>query len=111
MKRPGFSKEEPKSLYRRDSPWISRYQIQNSFQLDITYISHVKTLHGFIYYIIQRIVIRIFEYKPLGLKGNQAEKAEAVASLVGILHLLISSPQVARSVAWAVLNFFFCRLG
>ena len=32
VKQPGFSKEEPESLYRRDSPWISSYHIQNSFQ-------------------------------------------------------------------------------
>ena len=110
LKRTGFPKGEPDSLYRRDSPWISSYHIQNSFQLDITAISHVKSLHGFIYYIIQRIVIRVSEYKPLGLKGNQ-QKAEEVASLLGKLHLLGSSPQVARSVARAVLNFILRRLG
>jgi hypothetical protein len=32
VKRPGFSNEEPESLYHRDSPWISSYHIQNSFQ-------------------------------------------------------------------------------
>ena len=36
MKRTGFPKGEPDSLYRRDSPWISSYHIQNSFQLHIT---------------------------------------------------------------------------
>ena len=33
VKRPGFSNEEPESLYRCDSPWISSYHIQNSFQV------------------------------------------------------------------------------
>ena len=33
LKRPGFSKEEPESLYRRDSPCISSYYIQSSFQI------------------------------------------------------------------------------
>ena len=33
-------------------------------------------------YIIQRIVIRVFEYKPLGLNGNN-QKAETVANLLG----------------------------
>ena len=32
VKRPGFPEGEPESLYRRDSPWISSYHIQNSFQ-------------------------------------------------------------------------------
>ena len=32
LKRTGFPKGQPDSLYRRDSPWISRYHIQNSFQ-------------------------------------------------------------------------------
>ena len=68
MKRPGFPKGEPESLYRRDSPWISSYHIQNSFQLDIIDIQHQKLLHEFIYYITQRVVVRKSEYKPLGLK-------------------------------------------
>ena len=40
------------------------------------------TSHGFIYYIIQRIVIRISEYKPLWLKENK-QKAETISSLLG----------------------------
>ena len=32
VKRPGFPEGEPESLYRRGSPWISSYHIQNSFQ-------------------------------------------------------------------------------
>ena len=31
LKRAGFQKREPDSLYRRGSPWISSYHIQNSF--------------------------------------------------------------------------------
>ena len=31
LKRPGFPKGEPESLYHRNSPWISSYHIQNSF--------------------------------------------------------------------------------
>ena len=32
--------------------------------------SSIKSLHGFIYYIISRIVVRMSKYKPLGLKGT-----------------------------------------
>ena len=53
------------------------------------------TSHGFIYYTIQMIVIRVSEYKPLGLKENK-QKAETVSSLLGRLHLHESSPQAAR---------------
>ena len=70
------------------------------------------TLHGFIYYIIRRIVIRISEYKPLGLKENK-QKAEMISSLLGnsiFSNLLDASPQAAQSVVQAILNFFFvCR--
>ena len=48
MKQTGFPKGEPEPLYRRNSPWISSYHIQNSFQLHITaivlYRSHYKGL-------------------------------------------------------------------
>ena len=64
------------------------------------------TSHGFIYYIIQRIVIRISEYKPLGLKENK-QKAETISSLLGKLYLHESSPQAAWSVARAILHIFF----
>ena len=47
--------------YRTHFNWISQ-----------TYLTF-KILHGFIYYIIRRIAIRIFEYKPLGLKENKQE--------------------------------------
>ena len=94
MKRPGFPKGEPESLYRHDSPWISSYHIQNSFQLDITDIQHLKSLHGFNYYITQRVVVRKSEYKPLGLKESK-QKSEAIAILLGILRLDVSSPQAA----------------
>ena len=59
------------------------------------------TSHGFIYYITQRIVIRISEYKPLGLKENK-QKAETISSLLAnfvFMNLLDPSPQAARSVA------------
>jgi hypothetical protein len=36
LKQPRFSRGEPKSLYHRDSLWISSYHIHNSFQLDAT---------------------------------------------------------------------------
>jgi len=42
--------------------------------------SLINALHGIIYYIISRIMIRVFEYKPLGLKGNN-QKVEAVDKL------------------------------
>ena len=71
VKRPGFPNGEPESLYRHDSPWISSYHIQNSFQLDITDIQRWKSLHGFNYYITGRVVVRKSEYKPLGLTGNK----------------------------------------
>jgi len=105
LKRPGFPEEEPKSLYHRDSSWISSSHIENLFQLDITDIQHWKSLHGFNNYIIQRIVIRNSEYKPLGLKTNKQE-SEAVASLLGILRLDVSTPQEKKSsVAQTVLSF------
>jgi len=44
MKQTGFPKGEPDPLYRRDSPWISSYHIQNSFQLNITDITHVYNI-------------------------------------------------------------------
>ena len=67
------------------------------------------TSHVFIYYIIQRIVIQISEYKPLGLKENKL-KAETISSLLGKLDLHKFSPQATRSVARAILHiFFFCR--
>ena len=40
LKRLGFPEEEPKSLYHRDSSWISSSHIENLFQLDITDIQH-----------------------------------------------------------------------
>ena len=53
------------------------------------------TSHEFNYYIIRRIVLRISEYKPLGLKENK-QKEETISSLLGRLHLHESSPQAAR---------------
>ena len=44
------------------------------------------------------------EYKPLGLKESK-QKSEAVANLLGILRLDVSSSQAARSVARIVLSF------
>ena len=44
LKQTGFPKGQLDSLYRRDSPWISSYHIQNSFQLNITDISHVYNI-------------------------------------------------------------------
>ena len=32
LKRPGFSNEEPESLYRCDSPWINSYHIKTHFR-------------------------------------------------------------------------------
>ena len=76
-----------------------------------TYLTFT-TSQGFIYYIIQRIVIRISEYKPLGLKENK-QKAETISNLLGnfiFSNLLDPSPQAARSVARAILNsFHICR--
>ena len=44
VKQTGFPRGEPDSLYRRDSPWISSYHIQNSFQSKIIDISHVYNI-------------------------------------------------------------------
>ena len=70
------------------------------------------TSYGFIYYITQRIVLRISEYKPLGIKENE-QKAKMISNLLGnsiFSNLLDPSPQAARSVARAIFNFFFiCR--
>ena len=66
LKRPGFLEGEPESLYHRDSTWISSYHIQNSFQLDITDIQWWKPLHGFNYYITQRVVVWNQSTSPLG---------------------------------------------
>jgi hypothetical protein len=44
MKQTGFPKGEPDTLYHRDSPWISSYHIHNSFQLNITDITHIYNI-------------------------------------------------------------------
>ena len=44
VKQTGFPKDEPVSLYCRDSPWISSYHIQNSFQSNTTDITHVYNI-------------------------------------------------------------------
>ena len=44
VKQTGFPKDKPDSLYRRDSPWISSYHIQNSFQSNITDITHIYNI-------------------------------------------------------------------
>ena len=44
VKQTGFPKGKPDSLYRRDSPWISSYHIQISFQLSVTDISRVYNI-------------------------------------------------------------------
>ena len=49
-------------------------------------------------------MVRKSEYKPLGLKESK-QKSEAVAILLGILCLDVSSPQTARSVARTILSF------
>ena len=52
VKRTGFPKGEPDSLYHRDSYWINSYHIQNSFQLHIiavffdNFITRVYLLHN-----------------------------------------------------------------
>ena len=76
-----------------------------------TYLTFT-TSHGFIYYIIQRIVLRISEYKPLGLKENK-QKAETISNLLGnfiFSNLLDPPPQTARSVARVILHIVvLCR--
>ena len=98
VKQTRFPKGEPDSLYHRDSPWISSYHIQNPFQSNITDITHVTTSHGFIYYIIRRIVIRISEYKPLGLKENK-QKAEMISNFLGnfIFRIISTGSSECRS--------------
>ena len=49
-------------------------------------------------------MVRKSEYKSLGIKENK-QKSGAVANLLGILRLDVSSPQAARSVARIVLSF------
>ena len=49
-------------------------------------------------------MVRKSEYKPLVLKENK-QISEAIAKLLGILRLDVSSPQAARSVARTVLSF------
>ena len=44
VKQTEFPKGEPDSLYRRDSPWISSYHMQNPFQSNITDITHVYNI-------------------------------------------------------------------
>jgi len=73
MKRTGLSNGQPDSLYRRDSPWISSYHIQNSFQLHITVILRDKTQQKFNYYIIQRIVVRNHLVQAHWAKREQPE--------------------------------------
>ena len=53
MKRTGFPYGQPDSLYHRDSPWISRYHIQNTSQEVIIVILSIHCIQGFNYYIIQ----------------------------------------------------------
>ena len=53
MKRTGFPYRQPDSLYHRDSPWISRYHIQNTSQEVIIVILSIHCIQGFNYYIIQ----------------------------------------------------------
>jgi len=56
------------------------------------------------------IILRISEYKSLGLKEIK-QKVEVISSLLGKLHLHESSPQAARSVARAIPHIFFlCHL-
>ena len=105
LKLTGFPKGEPDSLCCRDSPWISSYHIQIPFHLNITDITHVYKI-TWVYYIIRRIILRIPEYKPLGLKENK-QKAETISSLLGKLLLHEFSPQAARWVARAFLHIFF----
>ena len=80
--------------YRTHFNWISQ-----------TWLTFT-TSHVFIYYIIQRIVIRISEYKPLGLKRKQTESGNNNYSS-GQLHLHESSPQEARWVARDIPHIFF----
>ena len=73
MKRTGLSNGQPDTLYRRDSPWISSYHIQNSFQLHIIVTLHDKIQQMFNYYIIQRIVVRNHLVQAHWAKREQPE--------------------------------------
>ena len=110
LKRTGFPKGEPDSLYRHDSPWISSYHIQNPFHLNITDITHVYNI-TWVYLLHNPKDCNTNQYKPLGLKENN-QKAETISSLLGKRHLHESSPQAARSVARAILllPWSSCRL-
>ena len=90
LKQTGFPKGEPDPLYRRDSPWISSYHIQNSFQLNITDITHVYNITWVYLLHNQKDCNTNSEYKPLGLKENK-QKAETISSLLGKLRLHESS--------------------
>ena len=100
MKRPGFSNEEPESLYHCDSPWISSYHIQNSFQAVNQFIlTYNRFKHGFNYYKIRRICSTDL------LQAHWAkwikQKTEAVAGLQAILLLELQLHRQHLSVARA----------
>ena len=80
LKWTGFPKGQPDSLYHRDSPWISRYHIQNLFQ-SVNIVIPAITEHWWVLIITAfGITILISEYKPAGLIAMQTE-SETVAKL------------------------------
>ena len=95
LKRTGFPKGEPDSLYRHNSPCISSYHIQNSIQLHISSI------------LIDKVITRVYLlYNPKDCdtsdwvqdpwaKKETIRTAEAVANLLGIF---ISSTQLHRQL-------------
>ena len=115
LKRTGSPKREPDSLYCRDSPWInspwiSSYHIQNSFQLNITDITHVYNI-TWIYLLHNPTDCNTnLRVQAPWAKRKQTE-IETISSLLGKFHLHESSPQAARSVAWAIPHILFlCHL-
>ena len=62
LKQTGFRKGQPDFLYRRDSLGSVAITYRTHFnRISQTYLTFT-TSHGFTYYIIQRIVLRISEY-------------------------------------------------
>ena len=110
MKQTGFPKGESDSLYLRDSPWISSYHIQNSFQSNIIDISHVYNITWIYELHNPKDSNTNLRVQAPWAKRKQTE-IETISSLLGKFHLHESSPQAARSVARAVLNFILRRLG
>ena len=95
MKQTGFPKGEPDPLYHRDIPWISSYHIQNSFQLNITDITHVYNITWVYLLHNPKDCITNLRVQAPWAKRKQTESRNDIYSS-GQLRLPESSPQAAR---------------